>query len=491
MFSNGATKAKLTALEVMTARVMIADNSGNITYLNEALTDFFKGKEEELRKHFPEFSADKLVGMNFDKFQTDPSQQRNLMAALADAHKTTISIGDFVFDLAARPLHDKAGKRIGTVLEWRDAELRLQNEDYSAQLAAIHNAQAVIRFKPDGTIVEANENFLAATGYRQDEIVGKHHRIFCDADFVASHEYAEFWPSLARGEFKAGDHKRIHKNGDVLWLQATYNPVRDTSGDVTSVVKFAVDISEQKQRTERVAQAQVQIASDVSGIAQAVSTASEQSRSSASASEGASSNVQSVSVGIEELVSSVAEINRRVEEANAITVSAVKEAETTTQTVAQMSEAAQEIENVVNLISDIAEQTNLLALNATIEAARAGEAGRGFAVVAAEVKELANQTGKATSDISASISNVQKTSVDVVEAIGTISKTINTISEISIDIKAAISQQSATTTEMSSNMHVAATDVQAINEGIRGIADSLDIIQQSTDQLQQAASNLA
>jgi methyl-accepting chemotaxis protein len=113
---------------------------------------------------------------------------------------------------------------------------------------AINRSQAVIEFALDGTILHANSNFLAAVGYRLDEIAGKHHRIFCTEDYARSAEYARFWQKLGEGRFDAGAYKRLAKDGREVWLQATYNPILDESGRPFKIVKFATDITQNKER---------------------------------------------------------------------------------------------------------------------------------------------------------------------------------------------------------------------------------------------------
>jgi methyl-accepting chemotaxis protein len=186
----------------------------------------------------------------------------------------------------------------------------------------------------------------------------------------------------------------------------------------------------------------------------------------AAASEQASSNVQTVASATEELGSSVQEISRQVHESSRIALEAVKQAEKTDQRVNELSHAAGRIGDVVKLITAIAEQTNLLALNATIEAARAGEAGRGFAVVASEVKSLANQTAKATEEISTQIGGMQTATKESVEAIKEIGATINRISEITGTIAAAVEQQGAATHDIAQNVHQAAKGTSEVASNI-------------------------
>ena len=196
----------------------------------------------------------------------------------------------------------------------------------------------------------------------------------------------------------------------------------------------------------------------------------------ASASEEASANVQSVATATEELSSSISEISRQVLESTRMAGAAVDQAHNTTSRVGELSKAATRIGDVVELINTIAGQTNLLALNATIEAARAGEAGRGFAVVASEVKALAEQTSKATGEISQQISGIQAATEDSVGAIREISGTIEKLSEISSAIAAAVEEQGAATQEIARNVQQAATGTQQVSANIadvqRGAAET-------------------
>jgi methyl-accepting chemotaxis protein len=186
----------------------------------------------------------------------------------------------------------------------------------------------------------------------------------------------------------------------------------------------------------------------------------------ADGSEVASTNIESVASATEELSASVAEIGRQAQESNSIAESAVVQAQETDGRIGKLSRAAQEIGEVVKLITAIAEQTNLLALNATIEAARAGEAGRGFAVVAAEVKSLANQTAKATDEISNHISGMQVATQESVAAIKQIGATIGQISTIASSIASAVQEQGAATQEIARN-------VQSVAEGTREAATNI------------------
>jgi methyl-accepting chemotaxis protein len=245
--SNSDSSA-LIATKAISANVMIADPDLNIVYMNDAVKSLLREAEADLKKDLPKFSVDTLIGTNIDVFHKNPSHQRQMLQSLGSVHRATIKIGKWSFDLVATPLKMADGSRAGTVVEWADASIRLQNLDYAGQVAAANRSQAVIEFKLDGTIVNANENFLKTLGYSLGEIQGKHHSMFVEPKERDGAAYREFWAALNRGEYQAAEYKRIAKGGKEIWIQASYNPVFDEKGKPFKVVKFATDVTEQKLR---------------------------------------------------------------------------------------------------------------------------------------------------------------------------------------------------------------------------------------------------
>ena len=240
-----------------------------------------------------------------------------------------------------------------------------------------------------------------------------------------------------------------------------------------------------------VASAATELEATARAMSETTGETTQQAANVTEAVQAASVNVQTVASAAEELSASISEVARQVAQSSQIADQAVQDANRTDSIVKTLAEGAQKIGDVVGLISTIAGQTNLLALNATIEAARAGEAGKGFAVVASEVKSLANQTAKATDDISQQISQIQVATKEAVAAIEAISRTIGEVSRIATAIAAAVEEQGAATQEIARNVHEAATGTQQVSTNIVGVSHGAAATGTAAAQVLDAAGELS
>ena len=271
------------------------------------------------------------------------------------------------------PVRDRAGritrivKLASNVTAQTDERLRS-----TGVLEAIDRSMVVIAFDLEGHVLEANANFLQGMGYQREEVLGRHHRMFCTREYAASPAYTAFWNDLRRGRYFRGQVERVDRHGRTVWLEASYNPIANQDGVISGVVKIATYI------TDKVLAGQAR----QQGVDTAYQIAHETQDLSIKSAHTVQQAVQRIQAMADTLDNAV-------------------------QRVADLGQKTQGIGATVGAIRRVADQTNLLALNAAVEAARAGESGRGFAVVAGEVRQLAANSKAATDEISQTIAAIQ------------------------------------------------------------------------------------
>jgi len=355
---------------------------------------------------------------------------------------------------------------------------KMTNADFSGQIDAIGKSQAVIEFNMDGSIIDANDNFLNAVGYSLREIQGQHHSIFVEHGYKTSAEYQQFWGKLNRGEFDSGEYLRIGKAGKEIWIQASYNPIFDLNGKPFKVVKYATDITARKRAIAQIKDTLLtmsqgdlsqSIDNDLDGefsiigdsinefmgilnemiedIRSASTNVFDSAREIAEGNnelshrtESQASSLEETAAAMEELTTTVQQNTDNASQASKLSKSVMDKASNGGAVVrnaitamSDINKSSKKIADIISVIDEIAFQTNLLALNAAVEAARAGEQGRGFAVVAAEVRNLAQRSAGAAKEIKGLIN-------DSVEAVGQGTKLVDETGQTFTELVSAIEE---------------------------------------------------
>lgn len=463
--NRGDFRAVLDSLPVA---VMTCDmhNDFRIDFVNAKTMEELKGVE-----HLLPCKISELMGQSVDIFHKKPDYQR---AILSDPnklpHKATIQLGDEYLDLYVTANKDHKGNYLGPVLTWSVATERVRKEEETARLLNILDEMPV-------NIMLADKDTLEITYVNKTSIetlTPLEHLLPVKTKDLKGTCIDVFHKNPAHQRALLADPKNLPWQSNISLgdqtLSLRISRIDDAQGNYFAPLLSWSIITEQ-----------VKMANNVAGVTDMVASAATELDASAgtmaSATEETTAQSSSVAAATEQLEATVSQISRQVQQSAEISRSAISEAKRSNASINALSESTQKIGQVVTLIQDIASQTNLLALNATIEAARAGEAGKGFAVVASEVKALANQTAKATEDISQQIAEIQGSMTDSVSAIQSVTATIERMGEITESVSTAVEQQGASTRE--------------VNQNIQGVMQAAQESGNVADQVRQAAAELS
>ena len=481
------------------------------------------------------FAILSLLGFVFSRLITKPI---SMLVGSID----TLASGDLVSQIPYQGRGDELGEISNSMTTLRDnlSKAEVDSLSNAGMLKAIDANQVMVELKVDGTIIKANHNFLAATGYELEEIQGKHHSMFLSERARTSPNYAGFWKKMNAGESMSGEFEYFGKQGQSLWLSVSYTPVVDGAGKVFRIVNIANNVTKEHNARllseKQSASHAKDTATVVSTLAASLSALSEGDLTKSidqafngeyeqlrldfnravtklnetmrtiltnsmgiqtgatelsQASEDLSTRTENQAAALEETAAALDEVTATVQQtaksanqANTVVATtrgdAEKSGEVVREAVKAMSEiknSSGEIEKIIGVIDEIAFQTNLLALNAGVEAARAGEAGRGFAVVASEVRALAQRSSDAAKDIKDLISTSGKHVDQGVELVNETGSSLEDIVKNVIEVSALVSDIATSAQEQATGL---AEVNSAVNDMDRVTQQNAAMTEQST-----------
>lgn len=448
------------ALDNVSSNVMMASNTGEIIYVNDAALNMMRKAESDIRKDLQHFSTDEILGSNFDIFHKDPSHQRRMLEALKDTYRSRINVGGRSFDLVANPVIDEEGSRLGTVVEWQDV---------TEQLIAEQEIEALINEASSGSLERRLDTgsyagFMGTIAGGVNELLEAIVEPLKEAKRVASALAEGDLTQRMDGDFR-GDFAELQNalNQSVERLENMVNDIRRAGGSI------AVGASE---------------------IATGNTTLSERTEAQAASLQETAASMEEMTSTVKQNADSAEEASRLAGEAKQLAGKGGDISNRVTRSMGDISASSSKISEIIGVIDEIAFQTNLLALNAAVEAARAGEQGRGFAVVAAEVRNLAQRSASAAKEIKElindSVAKVEEGAHYVDEsgaALNQIMSAIERVNAIVGDIAAASREQAVGIDQVN-------VAVNSMDEGTQQNAALVEQVAAASSAMEEQASQL-
>jgi methyl-accepting chemotaxis protein len=457
--ANEALRIQI-ALDNVATSVMIADNDRNIIYMNRSIDSMFKVAENEIRKDLPNFSATGLKGINIDSFHKNPAHQKNLLATFTTTYRTEIVIGGRTFALAANPVMNEKGQRLGSVVEWNDRTLEVATEKEVADIVE----GAVMGDFSKRMDMAGKVGFFKQLGEGINKLTA--------TSETSLNEVVRVLGALSKGDLTETITNEYF---------GTFGQLKDDSN--TTVEKLKEIVGQIKDSTDQINTAAKEISAGNSDLSQ-------RTEEQASSLEETASSMEELTSTVKQNAENAKQANQLAKGASEIAIKGGSVVGEVVHTMSAINDSSRKIVDIISVIDGIAFQTNILALNAAVEAARAGEQGRGFAVVAAEVRNLAQRSAAAAKEIKGligdSVEKVEGGSKLVAEAGKTMEEIVNAVKRVT-DI---MSEISAASVEQSSGIEQVNQAITQMDEVTQQNAALVEEAAAAAESLEEQAQNL-